>query len=177
MEFLRLFLRRYSRETSGRVAKCRLFSKVTTWREITSLVNLAGWKRSPSSQGEKTTNWKCSFELNLLRRITTAKFITVYKILSHQKKKNRTFYKGFKQPLKRKQSSQIKIRRPGWLYGKPAFFGSTHCLQYIPTLMTTSHQHILTQKKFSFKIFNKTNLTKEKGGVWERFAVTLSVNN
>ena len=44
------------------------------------------------------------------------------------------------------------------------------------TMATTvpSHQHILTQKKFSFKIFNKTNLTKEKGGVWERFAVTLS---
>lgn len=73
------------------------------------------------------------------------------------------------------------------MYGKPAFFGSTHCLQYIPTLMTTedvtmattvpSHQHILTQKKFSFKIFNKTNLTKEKGGVWERFSVTLSVSN
>ena len=29
-------------ETSGGVAKCRLFSKVTTWREINSLVNLAG---------------------------------------------------------------------------------------------------------------------------------------
>jgi len=29
-------------ETSGGVAKCRLFSKVTTWREINSLVNLVG---------------------------------------------------------------------------------------------------------------------------------------
>lgn len=101
----------------------------------------------------------------------------MYKILSQQKKK-RTFYKAFKQPLKRKQSSQIRnrrLRRPGRLYGKPAFFGSTHCLQYIPTLMTTedvsmattvpSHQHM-----FSFKIFNKKKIKKEKGGVWERFA-------
>ena len=73
------------------------------------------------------------------------------------------------------------------MYGKPAFFGSTHCLQYISTLMTTedvtmattvpSHQHILTQKKFSFKIFNKTNLTKEKGGVWERIIILLSVHS
>ena len=51
--------------------------------------------------------------------------------------KKRTFFKAFKQPLKRKQSAQIKIRRPGRLYGKPAFFGSTHCLQYVPTLTRT----------------------------------------
>ena len=37
------------------------------------------------------------------------------------------------------------------------------------TMATTvpSHQHILTQKKFSFKIFNKTNLTKKRRSLGE----------